>query len=277
MVAVASLYDLLQVGVNALQGLNAILPGLGVFLVYAFGIPLTILAWLTFYVWFKLHWVSFMQPKRFAIMGLAGLADTIVSALPAWIAAVVLLVLTTRAEELLEKIPGGSKVAGVINAAGGKPGAALGGKGVGTPPRIPQTQGGAKPPPLPQSAGAPRRISDVRPNAGANRNAPTSRPSATPPPLPKQQSQYIKDWEEATKRFNDMETRQLIEKSYKGGMEKYKQDEAKQTADWERAEAAGKKFRESTKRYDALFNQQNTPSPMPTPKTPPQQNRQPQK
>ena len=151
MVAVASLYDLAQIGVNALQGLNAILPGLGVVLVYAFGIPLTIWAWLTFYLWFKLHGVSFMQPKRFAIMGLAGLADTIVSALPAWIAAVVLIIATTRAEELLEKIPGGEKIAGAVRATGGKPGAAIGGSGV---------KGTGAPSPLPQRT--PPRLANIR-------------------------------------------------------------------------------------------------------------------
>lgn len=154
MVAVASLYDMAQIGVNVLQGLNAILPGLGVVLVYAFGIPLTIWAWLTFYLWFKLHGVSFMQPKRFAIMGLAGLADTIMSALPAWIAAVVLLVLSTRAEELLEKVPGGEKLAKVAQAAGGKPGvAATGMSKPSAPPRTTQP---------PQGGRVPPRLADVR-------------------------------------------------------------------------------------------------------------------
>lgn len=139
MVATALFYDLLQVGVNFLQGVNAIIPGLGVFLVYLFGIPLTIWAWLTFYLWFKLHGVSFMQPKRFAIMGISVLADTIMSILPAWTAAVLLLVATTRVEELLEKAgPIGQKAAQALRAKQG--GAAVGGKGIGAPPRIQQAQ-----------------------------------------------------------------------------------------------------------------------------------------
>lgn len=148
MVAAALFYDLLQVGVNFLQGVNAIIPGLGVFLVYLLGVPLTIWAWLTFYLWFKLHGVSFMQPKRFAIMGISGLADTIMSVLPAWTVAVLLLIATTRAEELLEKVPGGKKLAKVAQAAGGKPGATI-----AAPPRsTPQTQTRRVPP----------RLADVR-------------------------------------------------------------------------------------------------------------------
>ena len=158
MLAMAGLYDGAQAGVNLLQGLNAILPGLGVFLVYLLGIPLTIWAWLTFYVWFKVRGVSFMQPKRFAIVGIAGLADTIVSALPAWIAAVVLLILTTRAEELLEKVPGGSKVAGAMRAAEGKPGATI-----AAPPKRPPMPPRATPSPPPQSDRVPPRLADVRP------------------------------------------------------------------------------------------------------------------
>lgn len=160
MLAVAGLYDGAQVGVNALQGLNALLPGLGVFLVFLLGVPLTIWAWLTFYMWFKVRGVSFMQPKRFAIVGICGLADTIMSALPAWIAAVALLIATTRAEELLEKIPGGEKLAKVAQAAGGKPGGMTPvGKGVGAPPRIPQTQSR---PTTEQNPRTPPRLADVR-------------------------------------------------------------------------------------------------------------------
>jgi hypothetical protein len=156
MVAVAALYDLLQAGVNLLQGINMVLPGVGVFLVYLLGIPLTIWAWLTFYVWFKVRGVSFMQPKRFAVVGICGLADTIVSALPAWIAAVVLLILTTRAEELLEKVPGGSKVAGAMRAAEGKPGAAI-----AAPPKKPPMPPRATQLP-PQSDRVQPRLADVR-------------------------------------------------------------------------------------------------------------------
>lgn len=155
MLAVAGLYDAAQAGVNLLQGINAILPGVGVFLVYLLGIPLTIWAWLTFYVWFKVRGVSFMQPKRFAIVGICGLADTIVSALPAWIAAVALLIATTRAEELLEKVPGGEKLAKVAHAAGGKPGAAI-----ASLPQRPSAPPRAAPPP--HSGRVPPRLADVR-------------------------------------------------------------------------------------------------------------------
>ncbi len=120
MLGTASFYDLLQAGVNLLQGLNALVPGLGAALVFLFGLPLTIWAWLTFYVWFKLHGVSFMQPKRFAIMSICGFADVVMNALPAWIAAVALLILTTRADELLAKVAAGAGVAGTAASVAGK-------------------------------------------------------------------------------------------------------------------------------------------------------------
>ncbi len=99
MIGVAAVYDLLQAGINLLHGI----PAVGTVMALFGGFLITIWAWLTFYVWFKMQGVSFLNPKRFGIMAVCGLADAIVSALPAWIAAVALIIATTRAEELLEK------------------------------------------------------------------------------------------------------------------------------------------------------------------------------
>ena len=101
MIGVAIFYDLLQVGVNLLHGI----PILGNIAALLGGFLVTIWAWLTFYLWFKLNGVGFLNPKRaFALNG-GFLIELIpvVNALPAWTLAVSLLIATTRAEELLEK------------------------------------------------------------------------------------------------------------------------------------------------------------------------------
>ena len=99
MIGVAVVYDLAQAGITLLHGI----PVIGTAFALFGGFLITIWAWLTFYVWFKMQGVSFLNPKRFGIMAVCGIADAIVSALPAWVAAVALVIATTRAEELLEK------------------------------------------------------------------------------------------------------------------------------------------------------------------------------
>ena len=62
-----------------------------------------------------------MNAKRFALMNGGALLEMIpiLNSLPAWTLTVLLLVGTTRAEELIAKIPGGSKIAAVAHRAGG--------------------------------------------------------------------------------------------------------------------------------------------------------------
>ena len=110
MIGVAIFYDLLQVGVNLLHGI----PIFGNITALFGGFLITIWAWLTFYLWFKLLGVSFLNPKRFGIMSICGIADTVVSALPAWVAAVALIIATTRAEELAEKVLEKTGAAGAV-------------------------------------------------------------------------------------------------------------------------------------------------------------------
>lgn len=62
-------------------------------------------AYLTFFVWFRMHGISFMKPKRLLVMGGSALIEMIpvVSALPAWTAAVTYLAMESK---IKSAIPG---------------------------------------------------------------------------------------------------------------------------------------------------------------------------
>lgn len=132
MIAVALFYDMAQAGLDVLH----LIPFIG----NAFAIMGTMIidlwAFLTFYVWFKIHGVSFASPKRGLTMAGAVIIELIpvVNALPAWTAAVVILFLTTRGEEALASTL--SRVEGAAGAVG--KGAALAGKIPGAPAGVKQ-------------------------------------------------------------------------------------------------------------------------------------------
>ena len=89
MIAVALFYDVLQWLLTLL------------FMGWLAGI----FAGLTFYVWFKLHGINFMKPKRFIVFGGASLIEMFpilpLSALPAWTAAVTYLALNSKLQEVI--------------------------------------------------------------------------------------------------------------------------------------------------------------------------------
>ena len=94
MVSVALIYDIAQ----------ALLTFIGIgFLVNWI---ITLWANLTFWFWFTLHGISFWSPKRAGIMGVGNLIEWIpgLNALPACSAAVLLLWLNTRAEDVLAQV-----------------------------------------------------------------------------------------------------------------------------------------------------------------------------
>lgn len=101
MLGTALLFDGLQFGTDLFHAL----PLIGTVAQSVVDILISVWAWLTFYVWFKIHGVSFMNAKRFAVLNGGALIEMIpiVNSLPAWTLAVFLLIATTRAEELLEK------------------------------------------------------------------------------------------------------------------------------------------------------------------------------
>lgn len=61
-------------------------------------------AGLTFYIWFKLHGISFMKPKRFITFSTASVIEMFpflpLSALPAWTAAIVILALDSKIKKV---------------------------------------------------------------------------------------------------------------------------------------------------------------------------------
>lgn len=67
-----------------------------------------IFAGLTFWLWFKLHGISFMKPKRLAVFGGASLIEMFpiipFSTLPAWTAAVVFLSLDSKVKKLAPRL-----------------------------------------------------------------------------------------------------------------------------------------------------------------------------
>ena len=69
------------------------------------GMLVSVWAWLSFYVWFKFHGITFLGVKRIMAFPLAMVIKVVpfLGLIPAWTAAVLVLFSTTRAEELLEK------------------------------------------------------------------------------------------------------------------------------------------------------------------------------
>lgn len=65
-------------------------------------------AFMTFWLWFKLNGISFMTPKRGATMGVSALIEMIpfLSALPAWIFAVTVIALDTKAKKIVSTAAG---------------------------------------------------------------------------------------------------------------------------------------------------------------------------
>ncbi len=95
--------------------------GLQIVLEFVFGLGIvvdsfvSIFAIFTFSVWFKMHDISFVNPKRLAAMGGGFFIEIIpgLNALPVWTAAVWYTISTTKILETVEKLPGG-KVVGFV-------------------------------------------------------------------------------------------------------------------------------------------------------------------
>lgn len=114
MVAVAILFDAIQVGADLMHAI----PIVGNASAIMFTVLLDIWAYLTFWFWFKIHGVSFMNPKRALALNGGLLIELIpvINALPAWTLAVVIIFITTKAEEEIAKTLG--RVGGVMKVAG---------------------------------------------------------------------------------------------------------------------------------------------------------------
>ena len=63
----------------------------------------SIVAWMTFYVWFKIRGLSFMKPKRFATFGGSFIIEMIPivgDILPTWTAAITYLALDSKVKKI---------------------------------------------------------------------------------------------------------------------------------------------------------------------------------
>ena len=96
MIGVAALYDATQ--------------GLIEFSLFGFGFTvnwiISVWAWLTFYTWFKIYGVSFLNFRRGATLNSSFLIELfpILAVIPSWTLAVLLLVLSVRAEDFVNHI-----------------------------------------------------------------------------------------------------------------------------------------------------------------------------
>lgn len=105
MIGGAVIYDLINIG------LELITFGFG----WTVNWIITIWATLTFWFWFKLRGVSFINPKQALFGGTSIVIKFIpwLDALPAWTALVITTIINTRAEDFLAKHP----VAGAVGQA----------------------------------------------------------------------------------------------------------------------------------------------------------------
>lgn len=83
---------------------------------------ISVFAGCVFFLWFMMHGISLINPKRLAAMGGGFLAELIpaVDALPAWTGTVLYTISTTKIAEVAEKVPGGKVITMATQAKSGK-------------------------------------------------------------------------------------------------------------------------------------------------------------
>lgn len=96
MIVVAFIYDATQAGIE--------------FSMFGFGFTvnwiISVWAWLTFYTWFKIYGVSFLNPRRGAVLNVGFLLEIFpwLAVIPSWTLTVLLLVLSVRAEDFVKQV-----------------------------------------------------------------------------------------------------------------------------------------------------------------------------
>ncbi len=104
MITVAVIFDIIQ----ALLDLLHFIPLVGnIFAIISTSL-LSVFAWLTFYLWMKIKGIDFASPKRSLSLGGGFIFELIpiLNALPGWTLAVILIIGSMRAEELIAKTTG---------------------------------------------------------------------------------------------------------------------------------------------------------------------------
>ena len=99
MLVVAGVFDISLM----VLGILHFVPMFGSILLTIISIPITIVAWLTFFVWFKLSGVHFTRPSQFLALNGGGVAESIplVKLLPGWTLAVLALTAKKKARKHL--------------------------------------------------------------------------------------------------------------------------------------------------------------------------------
>lgn len=108
MVGVAIFYDVFQLIIEIIPLVGQIL-----------SLFITLFAFLTFYVWFKIKGRSFASPKRAMAMGAGVIIEIIpiLNILPGWTVAVLFLVGIERVEKIARMVPGGGVATKALNTA----------------------------------------------------------------------------------------------------------------------------------------------------------------
>jgi len=104
MIIVALIIDLLQFVLNFLH----LIPLVGNAIAFLASSFLTILAWVTFYIWFKIKGIDFVSSKRKLAFGGVSIVESIpvLSSLPAWTLLVIIIIVTTKAEKVIANTTG---------------------------------------------------------------------------------------------------------------------------------------------------------------------------
>lgn len=183
----------------------------------------SIFAGLTFYVWFKMRGLNFVTPKRAGLLGGGFIIELIpiLNVLPAWTLAIVLLALDSKIKKIATVVPGGEMAVGALS---NKARLAQTNRNISS-----QADQIKQPDTL-------KRNSNYAPPQANNQNA-----RAFP--------QRLEEWKNTSNKLSDAETRGLANRTYKGGMEKYKKDDEKITADRLRMEEGHAKLKNARAAY----------------------------
>src|SRR3989344_2139954 len=190
----------------------------------------SIFALLTFYVWFKMKGMSFMKPKRFAAFGGSFIVELIpiINILPAWTLAIVLLALDSKIKKIAAVVPGGEMATGAL----------------ANKAQVAQTNRS-----ISNQAAQIKQPASVTPltQRQSPSYSPTSRVIGQKEGT--NHTQRMNDPNDVNRRLSDIQTKQLTEKHYAGGMEKYKGDEEKFNTDRMRMEEARAKAQKTRAAY----------------------------
>ena len=177
----------------------------------------SIFAGLTFYTWFKIRGMSFMKPKRLSVFGgsfIVELIPVVGDILPTWTAAITYLALDSKIKKVVGKIPGGQMAGSVLSHKMG----------------VAQAKSSIR-----------EQASEIKTNQPEQLTRRGARPSSP--------THDMKEWTNTSNKLSDVQTKNLINKNYKGGAEQYAKDEEKQTADRMRMEEARTKAKNARLAY----------------------------